>query len=87
MMGAARRRGGPILGPMTSNELSIGYRCIWHGPVALIAGRSADSNSSMNLCDLLHIGFERPHDSWPDNAQHRSAPQRPRSPTLPFPQV
>ena len=70
----ARRRGGPIPGPMNSNEFSMGYRCIRHGRVTLMAGRDADSNFSMTLRGMLQIRFERPHDSWPENSQHRSAP-------------
>ena len=84
---SSRRRGGPILGPMIPNESSFRCRCIRHGRVALIPGHSADLNFSMILCSILHIRFEPPHDSWPDNSQHRSAPQCPPSPALPSPQV
>ena len=83
----ARRRGGPIPGPMNSNEFSMGYRCIRHGRVTLMAGRDADSNFSMTLRGMLQIRFERPHDSWPENSQHRSAPMSPPRPISPLPQV
>ena len=59
---------------MNSNEFSMGYRCIQHGRVTLMAGRDADSNFSMTLRGMLQIRFERPHDSWPENLQLTGRP-------------
>ena len=77
----ARKRGGPIPGPMNPNESSFRCRCIRHGRVALIPGHATNSNFAINLCRLLHNRFEQPHDSWPDYSHRRSARQCPGSPS------
>ena len=56
----ARRRGGPIPGPMNPNESSFRCRCIRHGRVALIPGHGSNLNFGMTLCGTLHIRFEQP---------------------------